>query len=265
MLCLSGRMFEHGGKIAPLERFLKVASELGYEGVELRGGHLSASSSPAEVTHVAQALKKYRLECAFLTAPEPVDEATLELAQTAVKYAHQLGAYGIRTAVTSLDYIAGLKALARFAAAEDVKVFAQLHERTLLADTASAKATLEAIAHTNFGLAFEPSHLLFAGVTPEETPKALAELLPWVMCVSVQNHKPWLAGHPSPKLTLGGRDWSLALPEDRQGVPWLEVFRALKKANYKGPIVAMPALYPRLSPEAYADHYLRIMRAFWRG
>jgi len=263
ILGLSGRLFESTGRLPSLEHFLKFASATGYGAVELRGDHFNADASEADAQKVAALLSKYKLRCAFFGAPFPRDETSLLKALHAVDLAVEIGSYGLRCDLRSLDHLDNLRRLADYAAERGVKLFAQLHEGTALPDVYTAAKVLKAVDHPNFGLSLEPSHMLFAGFSGKEE-EWVETVRPWLFCVSMQNHKPWMPGLPS-KLELGGRAWALALPEDTQGVRWRLVFQALKRLDYKGPVVAMPACFPNVTPEAYAEHYLRIMRKFARA
>lgn len=255
-LALSARQFmRRGGFEMTLPEFIAFARAAGYDGVEIRRGHLDESSSPEAVDEARATLAQQEIGCAFLTAPGIKDEESFEQACRCIDRAAAIGADYVRLNPQDESAIPWIRRAADYAAARGVKTGAQLHNGTLLDTTERCLTYLPKIGHPNFGLAFEASHLIIAG-QPQHGESEVERLAQYLIAVSVQNHKPMPADAEGPGvLMLNGRKFALCLPGDPDGVDFGSVFHGLRRIGFEGYVTAMPAAYPGMDSRELARRY----------
>jgi sugar phosphate isomerase/epimerase len=262
-LSLSARQFMvPGGFEMSLPDFIAFAHEVGYDGVEIRRGHLDETSSPEAVSAARKALERHDVRCAFLSAPGVNNDATFQQACRTIDVAAAINALYVRLTPSTEETIPWIRRLADYAAKRGVKTGAQLHNNTLLDTTERCATYLPRIAHPNFGLAFEPSHLILAG-QQHHGETEIHRLAPYIMAVSVQNHKPMPDNAQGPEvITIGGKKFALCLPGDPAGVDFASVFRGLKRIAFDGYITVMPAAYPGMDSRELARRWQQFLSRY---
>ncbi|MDH7570963.1 MAG: TIM barrel protein, partial [Armatimonadota bacterium] len=211
------------------------------------------------IAEAREALLKHQVRCAFLTAPPVTDDASLAQACKTVDVAAAVNAVYVRLHATNEASIPWIRRVADYAAERGVKTGAQLHNGTLLDTTERCLKYLPQIGHPNFGLAFEPSHLIIAG-QKQHAESEIEKLAKWIVAVSVQNHKPAPDDATGPEiLTLNGRKFALCLPGDPDGVDFPSVFRGLRRIGFAGYVTAMPGPYPGMESRELARYYYRFL------
>jgi sugar phosphate isomerase/epimerase len=69
-IALSGRIFEtENGMEKSIDEFIKIASEIGYEGVELRNSQIG-NLSIDEIKRVKEIIDEYNMNVSFITCLE---------------------------------------------------------------------------------------------------------------------------------------------------------------------------------------------------
>lgn len=244
-LCLSGRQFEVPGGISKtVDEFLTFAASVGFQGVELRSAHLGAETTDAEAERIAGLLQRHGLRCSFCTGPEPADDASTAQAKRVVDLAAEIGAYAVRCGGATEDHVPAYREIASYAQARGVRVISQIHNGTMFATVPDSLRAMELIAHPNYGVGFEASHLIIAS-QPEHGEAAVTALGNHIFSVSVQAYKAYDAadcyGDP---IEIYGKSWGACLP-GTPGSPDLQsVFRGLRAIGFEGPVTAMPGALP---------------------
>ncbi len=259
-LSLSARQFMVSGGIEmSLPDFIAFAREVGYDGVEIRRGHLDETSSPEAVSAARQALQRHGVRCGFLSAPGVNSDETFEQACRTIDVAAAINALYVRLTPSTEETIPWIRRLADYAAKRGIKTGAQLHNNTLLDTTERCATYLPRIGHPNFGLAFEPSHLILAG-QQQHGETEIQRLAPYIIAVSVQNHKPMPDDAQGPEIiSIGGKKFALCLPGDPAGVDFASVFRGLKRIAFDGYITVMPAAYPGMDSRELARRWQQFL------
>ncbi len=255
ILSLSGRQFEVPGGISKTaEEFIAFASEVGFKGVELRGGHINAGMSDDEALKVKDSLLRHGIRCAFVGGGDPVDDASAAEFNRVTDLAVLIGAAFVRCGGRSIDFARRYRAAAEYAADRGVGIISQLHNGTAFANIELALQCLEAINHENYGVAFEANHLRFDG-QEEHGEKAVKAIGDHIFSVSVQNYKLWTAPTKEPKVRINDQDWMPCLPGDPDGVDFASVFRGLRSIGFEGFVTCMPGAHVDLTPEELARKY----------
>ena len=162
-LCLSGRQFEVPGGISKtVDEFLAFAAGVGFAGVELRGGHLNADTTDAEGERVAGLLQQHGLRCSFCLGDEPADADSTARFRRMVDLAQRIGAFAVRCGGMNEGNVPRYREIADYAAERGVRVISQIHNGTLFETVPQCLAAMGRIAHPNYGIAFEASHLVMA-------------------------------------------------------------------------------------------------------
>lgn len=259
-LSLSARQFMvPGGFEMSLPDFIAFAREVGYDGVEIRRGHLDETSSPEAVAAARRALEQHGVRCAFLSAPGVNSEETFGQACRTIDVAAAVNALYVRLTPSTEQSIPWIRRLADYAAKRGVKTGAQLHNNTLLDNTQRCETYLPRIGHANFGLAFEPSHLILAG-QKQHGETEIQRLASYIIAVSVQNHKTMPDDAQGPEIiTIAGKKFALCLPDEASGVDFASVFRGLKRIGFGGYITVMPAAFPGMDSRELARRWQQFL------
>jgi len=244
-LCLSGRQFEIPGGISKtVDEFLKFAASVGFQGVELRTGHVSPDTTDSEAERIAGLLAQHGLRCSFCLGGEPADEASTARFRRVIDIAQAIGAFAVRCGGGSEANVGRYREIADYAGERGVKIVSQIHNGTMFETVPQALSAMERIAHPNYGVAFEASHLVMAS-QPEHGEGAVKALGALIFTVSVQAYKPYdefdCYGGP---IEIHGKQWGACLP-GAPGSPDLQsVFRGLRAIGFDGPVTAMPGALP---------------------
>jgi len=244
-LCLSGRQFETPDGISKtVDELLALAAEVGFEGVELRTGHLSADTSDAEAARIAGLLREHGLRCSFCLGGEPADEGSTAAFRRVVHLAEVIGAYAVRCGGASEANVPRYREVADYAQERGIKVVSQIHNGTLFETVPDSLRAMAMIAHSNYGIAFEASHLVMAS-QPEHGEEAVKALGQHVFTVSVQAYKAYddmdCYGGP---IEIHGKQWGACLPGAPGSPDLLSVFRGLRAIGFEGPVTVMPGALP---------------------
>jgi sugar phosphate isomerase/epimerase len=256
-LCLSGRQFEVPGGISKtVDEFLEFAASVGFRGVELRSGHVNPDTSDAEAERIGRLLNNHGLRCSFCLGGEPADEESTARFERVIDIAQTIDAFAVRCGGASEANVSGHREVADYAAERGIKIISQIHNGTMFETVPDSLAAMEKIAHPNYGIAFEASHLIMAS-QPEHGEEAVKALADHILAVSVQAYKAYderdCYGGP---IEIHGKQWGACLP-GTPGSPDLQsVFRGLRAIGFDGPVTCMPgALAGGPSPEGQARIY----------
>ena len=240
MLAFSARMFERRtGYDLELEDLASLASEIGYDAMELRRRQLSESASPAQIAAIRDTLRRHGIQCAYLTAaglenPSALDDATRLLAVALVLDCHL-----VRVQLLHEEEIPLAQEFADRAAERGLRVMSQIHSGTLFANVDQALETLARIGRDNFGVAFEATHLMFDH-QQEHGEQALRSLGDRVFACFLQAYKPAPPDNDSPEtIIIAGDPWLPALPGEQGSADIPSVFRGLKAIGFDGLAVVM--------------------------
>ena len=156
---LSGRcVVSAKGLLKENAEFLQLASDAGFDGVDLRSDQLSPSLPRERIDEVKELCAKLGLEVAALNARGIAGDAKAELAKL-LELAQELGCGRIRVS----GDVAAIQDAADMAAAYGIRLGTQMHTNGPCETVALARETLAEIDRPNFGVVIEPANLYMAG------------------------------------------------------------------------------------------------------
>lgn len=258
-LCLSARAFAApGGKYSvTVEDLIKLAREIGYDGITLRRGQLDETTPEAEVDHIRELLRKYDAPCSFVTGASARDEAGFKALCTVIDRAASVGAFVVQPTVRDRTEIPYTQRAADYAAAQNVVLAPQLHNHTAHENAEQASALADEVNRKNFGIAFEGSHLLLQQ-RPIRDGAAVRLLGKRIFSVCVQDYR--LARGEADAGNYDGTPFKPCLPDDPRGVNLPDIFAALKETGYDGFVTVMAGGYPGMDHKSHFEHYHRVLR-----
>ena len=244
-LCLSGRQFEVPGGISKtVDEFLAFAASIGFAGVELRAGHVNPATTDAEAERIAGLLKQHGLRCSFCLGGEPAAEDSTARFKRVIDIAATIDAFSVRCGGASAANVERYREVADYAGERGIKVQSQIHNGTLFETVPDSLRAMELIAHPNYGIAFEASHLIMAS-QPEHGEAAVKALGDHIVTVSVQAYKVYdesdCYGGP---IEIHGKQWGACLPGAPGSPDLMSVFAGLRAIGFDGPVTAMPGALP---------------------
>ena len=156
-LCLSARAFAApgGNYSVTVEDLIKLAKEIGYDGITLRRGQLDETTPEAEVDRIRELLRKYDAPCSFVAGASAGDEAGLKALCTIIDRAASVGAFVVQPTVRDHTEIPLMQRAADHAAAQNVVLAPQIHNHTAHENAEQAAELVDAVGRSNFGIAFE--------------------------------------------------------------------------------------------------------------
>ncbi len=251
-LSLSGRLFEaRGGYERDREAFLDFARAAGYQGVELRYPQMPMETPPTLVLQVRQRLQQLDLTWVFGTVEGIKNPEMFDRAVTTLKQHVAGGALFTRFTIFTPEQIEIAQRFADIAADLGATLLMQLHDGTLVDTVPHAAATMAKLDRPNIKLAYEASHLMFAG--DARYVDGIDQLLPHIAAVSLQNYKPAPAGaDPATIINIKGKPYVRALPGDPEGLDFAAIFTRLKQVGFAGYATLMCDCIPGMKPDALA-------------
>lgn len=259
-LALSGRLWETSqGYTNTLLDQIKIASDLGYRGIEARYPLIPAAG---ELDTVRDTLQQHRIHLVFApTAGVPdTDEKKADFIRVLDAIKHLGGKYLKQIPGSEAD-IDAMRVAADLGAERGIKVLPQLHANSLTDTVERCERFFQTANHPNLGLIFDSCHLPFSEETGIE--EAVQRLRPWTELANIQSYKPSTADDNLQHSTINGRDWSLALPGDRAGTDLATTVQALRRSGFDGWLTVMPAVDPSMDPmvvaKAYHDYLLPLI------
>lgn len=152
-LSLSGRILQGGPEMTTPE-FIRLASDTGFDLVELRANQVPLESTDAELAELRQILDDCGVGVSMLVVGNADDAVSW------VDVARALGATNLRANGT-VDTLA----TAAEALPDDMRLVFQMHSGSPFENVSDAVESLAKISSDRFGLMPEPANLLFAGET----------------------------------------------------------------------------------------------------
>jgi len=259
-LALSGRIFEKDYKEnIPLKEFARIASNIGYQGIELRRTQVSLDTPLGKVKEYAKILKDYKLDVVCM-APrgypvlddEDVFVQYLELAKEfncqIIKMGDKRGeANKIRRCAEIAEKYKIKIGLNNHIGTEEVSGIIETIDRTV--------NYLKEVNHPNFGILYDASHFFISG--SEYGPEAINKIKDKIFYVLVQY--PVETNIKEATLKFHNRYFKEGIVGESGGPDFNKVFKGLTKINYKGYIgVISPILKGKDSKEVAKLYYHRI-------
>lgn len=258
-LCLSARAFAApGGKYSiTVEDLIKLAKEIGYDGITLRRGQLDEATPEEEVGRIRDLLKKYDASCAFVTGVPVSDEASFKSLCAVIDRAASVGASVVQPTVRAVAEIPHMQRAADYAAAQGIALAPQLHNHTVHENAEQAAELVDAVNRKNFGIAFEGSHLILQQRKVRDG-AAVRLLGRRILSVCVQDYR--LAPGEPDAGNYDGTPYKPCLPDDPRGVSLPGVFAALKEVGYDGFVTVMAGGYPGMDHRAHFERYYEVLK-----
>jgi sugar phosphate isomerase/epimerase len=184
------------------------------------------------------------------------DEESTAKFKRVIDIAQTIDAFAVRCGGANETNVPRYREVADYAGERGIKIVSQIHNGTMFETVPDSLAAMGEIAHPNYGLAFEASHLVMAS-QPEHGEGAVKALADRIFTVSVQAYKAYdesdCYGGP---IEIHGKQWGACLP-GAPGSPDLQsVFRGLRTIGFDGPVTCMPGtLAGGPSPEGQARIY----------
>ena len=258
-LCLSARAWAvPGGKYSiTVEEMIRIAKEIGYDGITLRRGQLDETTPEAEAERIRDLLRKYDASCWFLTGASVNDEAGFRSLCTIIDRAALVGAPVVQPSVRDEAEVPWMQRSADYAASRNVALAPQLHNHTRHENAEQAAALADRVGRKGFGVAFEGSHLILQ--QREVRDGAAVRLLgKRILSVCVQDYR--LAAGEADAGSYDGTPFKPCLPDDPRGVDLPDVFAALKEVGYDGFVTVMAGGYPGMEHGEHFERYCRVLR-----
>ena len=173
---LSGRcVVSAKGFLKENAEFLQLASDAGFDGVDLRWDQLNPSLPREGLDEVKELCEKLGLEVAALNAKGIAGDAKPEFVKM-LDLAQELGCGRIRVS----GDVAAIQDAADTAAAYGIRLGTQMHTNGPCETVALAKQALAEINRPNFGVVIEPANLYMAGdAFTAESFSPIAERIFW--------------------------------------------------------------------------------------
>lgn len=231
-LSLSGRLFEVDYTYCelPMEDFVALAKDIGYEGVELRKTQVSLDTPPHEVAKVRTTVEGAGLEvtCITMRGISLKDEGSFEFFMKHVDLSRALGCNLIKIS----GDVPWVQRAADYAAEHGITLAGNNHIRTPLEKVSSTLEYLEEVDRSNYRLIYDPANLFMAG--EDYGPETIRRLAGHICYVTVQCPKRVPLGQGDELFQYKGHAYRWGLPGE-EGVPdFLSVFIGLQQIGYKG-------------------------------
>jgi len=227
-IALSGRIYEtEKGVEKSIDEFIKIVSDIGYDGVELR--HSQIGSLPVEeIKKTKEILDKYGIEVSFITCLEE-GKNYFEEFKKVVEKAIILKAGLIRIIVEDISLI---RKSCQFLIENKipVKVFEQMHTGTIFEKIDDAINVFKEVNFPNFGLSVEPGNFVLSEQDYSE--ENLRKIYPYLINVQFQNIKKGEKGGEI--IEYKGKKFVRCLPDDSEGINFKSFLITLKKIGFDG-------------------------------
>ncbi len=257
-LCLSARAFAApgGNYSVTVEDLIKLAKEIGYDGITLRRGQLDETTPEAEVDRIRELLRKYDAPCSFVAGASAGDEAGLKALCTIIDRAASVGAFVVQPTVRDHTETPLMQRAADHAAAQNVVLAPQIHNHTAHENAEQAAELVDAVGRSNFGIAFEGSHLLLQQ-RPVRDGAAVRLLGKRIFSVCIQDYR--LAPGEPDAGNYDGTPFKPCLPDDPRGVNLPDIFAALREIGYDGFVTVMAGGYPGMDHRTHFERYHSVL------
>ena len=231
-LSISGRLFEVDYTYCelPIEEFVDLAKEIGYQGVELRKTQVSLETPAQEVAKIRQIVERAGLEVTCITTRgiSLKDRESFELFQRYVSLAEVLGCKLIKTG----GDIPWVQRAADYAAEHGIVLAGNNHISTPLETVSSTLKYLQAIDRDNYRLIYDPANLFVA--QEDYGPETICKLADYICYVTVQCPKRVSLEQGDHLFQYKGFTYRQGLPGE-EGVPdFASVFHGLYQIGYNG-------------------------------
>jgi sugar phosphate isomerase/epimerase len=258
-LCLSARAFAVSGGTYSItvEDLIQLAKDIGYDGITLRRGQLDETTPEAEVDRIRELLRRHDVPCSFVTGSSAKDEAGLQALCAVIDRAASVGAFVVQPSVRDRAEVPWMQRAADHAAAQNVVLAPQLHNRTAHENAEQAVDLVDSVGRKNFGITFEGSHLLLQQ-RPVRDGAAVRLLGRRIFSVCVQDYR--LAPGEPDAGNYDGTPYKPCLPDDPRGVNLPDIFAALREVGYDGFVTVMAGGYPGMDHRTHFEHYHRVLR-----
>ena len=229
-IALSGRIFEtKNGLEKSIDEFINIASEIGYEGVELRNSQIG-NLSIDEIKKVKEIIDKYNMNVSFITCLEDGKNYWEGFKKTLEK-AIELKTGLIRIIVEDIGLI---KKSCQFLLDNkiEIKIFEQMHTGTIFEKIEDAINVCKEVGFPNFGLSAEPGNFVLSG--QEYSEENLNKIYPYLINVQFQNIRKAKDNEKGEIIEYKGERFIRCLPDDPDGIDFLNFIKTLKKIGYNG-------------------------------
>jgi sugar phosphate isomerase/epimerase len=229
-IALSGRIFEtENGIEKSIDEFIKIASEIGYEGVELRNSQIG-NLSIDEIKRVKEIIDEYNMNVSFITCLEEGKNYWKEF-ENVLKKAIELKTGLIRIIIEDIDLI---KKSCQFLLNNKIgiKIFEQMHTGTIFERIDDAINICREVGFSNFGLSVEPGNFVLS--EQEYSEENLKKIYPYLINVQFQNIRKAKDNEEGEIIEYKGERFIRCLPDDPEGIDFVDFIKTLKKIGYNG-------------------------------
>ncbi|MCM8808413.1 MAG: sugar phosphate isomerase/epimerase [Candidatus Omnitrophica bacterium] len=229
-IALSGRIFEtEKGVEIGIEEFVRIASDIGYDGVELRHSQIG-NLTLEEIKRVRKILDEYKMDVSFITCLEE-GEKYFEEFKKVVEKAVILKTGLVRIIVEDIGLI---KKSCQFLIENKIpiKIFEQIHTGTIFEKFEDAINICKEVNHSNFGLSVEPGNFVLSN--QDYSKEILKKLLPYMINVQFQNIRKAKENEKGEIIEYKGEKFIRCLPDDLDGIDFSRFIKDLKEIGYKG-------------------------------
>jgi sugar phosphate isomerase/epimerase len=260
ILSLSGFLFEDDYRTTslPMDDFLKLARDAGYAGVELRETQVSLKTSPQDRKILLQQIHDAGLLVTCLTA-RGLPAAGTERDDFFLQYldlCRDLGC-GLLKISSDVDWLRGA---AQKAESYGVVLATNNHIGGRLETVEGTRKYFSDIRHRNFGLLYDPLHLM---VSDQDYLECIDEFQNLTRNILVHSVRPVKPGEKT-MIEKNNRQWIPALMDEPGVQDWRTILRRFKHAGYDGLITVIESGWPTDRREMVARHCADVIHRLWK-
>ena len=231
-ISLSGRIIEVEYRYCQMSvpEFMRFASNIGYDAVELRATQVTHETSMEEASEYRRVADDLGLDISCINMTGIKDyESDLEVFKRYVDLAQTLRCEYLKT--WNVD-VALLRKLCDYADDYGLKLVAQTHTGGPLETIDSIIKTCDDIGRENFGVIFDAANLFVAG--EEYGAEAVKRLGRHIFQVSIQSLREAKDKSAEGVMEYKGFYYERCLIGDEGGIDFYDVFRGLREIGFDG-------------------------------
>lgn len=258
-LSLSGFLFEddYSSQSVSFARFCSLASNAGYDGVELRQTQVTIETGVRRRQQMLQIARDHRLAITCLTARGlPGEDAERQdFFESYLQLCRDLDCH--------LMKISGdpswLHHAAQQAEQYEVTLATNNHVGAVTETIAGTRQYLTEVNHPNFSLLYDAMHLSISG---EPYLECIDDFYPYTRNILVHSVRPAKDGEV-PSMEHRGTKLVSALPDESEIQDWPAVFAGFKRLGYNGLVTVIESGWPANRRKQVAYHCAKVLQGFW--
>jgi sugar phosphate isomerase/epimerase len=227
--------------ILSLQKLAEIARQADYEAVCMRASQLGVTATREQIREARRILDEHELGVSMVTGDFDIvynnerGPGCLRHIHRHLDLAEALGAPFVRVCIRSEGDLDAARHAAEAAHKRGITLLHQCHVQSRFETVEQIVASLETIAHENFGLIFEAANL--EECRQNYGPETIRRLAPWIRNVYLQNQRL----NPGGAITLdtwthGPVSFDVLPITSGEGIRFNDIFTGLAAISYDGPV-----------------------------